>query len=85
MHLALQAVAACSIAQHLRGVKMELAVVMVIGEESQLEWGMMTLLVSTARASWMIGIFRASHDDSLWEQAGTAAGCATVHCLKVSP
>ncbi|KAG7227420.1 hypothetical protein INR49_000426 [Caranx melampygus] len=30
---------------------------------SQPEWGMITALVSTARASWMMGIFRASHDD----------------------
>lgn len=34
-----------------------------LGDESQLEWGMMTLLVRTARASWMIGIFSASQDD----------------------
>lgn len=34
-----------------------------LGEESQLEWGMMTLLVSTASASWMMGIFRASQDE----------------------
>lgn len=30
---------------------------------SQPEWGMITALVSTARASWIMGIFRASHDD----------------------
>lgn len=35
----------------------------VCGEVSQPEWGMITALVSTARASWMMGIFRASHDD----------------------
>lgn len=33
------------------------------GEESQPEWGMITVLVSTARASWIIGIFNASHED----------------------
>lgn len=27
------------------------------------EWGMITALVSTARASWMMGIFRASQED----------------------
>lgn len=35
----------------------------VWGEVSHPEWGMMTALVNTARASWMIGIFRASHED----------------------
>lgn len=33
------------------------------GEVSHPEWGMITALVSTARASWMMGIFRASQED----------------------
>lgn len=33
------------------------------GEFSHPEWGMITALVNTARASWMIGIFSASQED----------------------
>lgn len=33
------------------------------GDVSQAERGMITVLVSTARASWIMGIFSASHDD----------------------
>ncbi len=33
------------------------------GDTSQVEWGIITVLVKTARASWIIGIFRASQED----------------------
>lgn len=40
------------------------------GEFSQPEWGIITALVNTARASWMIGILSASHEERFHRTPG---------------
>lgn len=59
------------------------------GEVSHPEWGMITALVSTARASWMMGIFRASHEDRFHrtpeEDSRDQAGVRTIPELTPPP
>lgn len=47
------------------------------GEFSQPEWGIITALVNTARASWMIGILSASHDERFHRTPGRHTRKAT--------